>query len=62
MNIPEYIVVSRDTYYDIMEAINLYEKAFNTKVDAESIDYMSDGKNIAHACCNEYSWYRGVFK
>ncbi len=31
-----------------MEAIDLYEKAFNTKVDTESIDYMSDGK-IAHA-------------
>lgn len=32
-----------------MEAIDLYEKAFNTKVDTESIDYMSDGKKIAHA-------------
>ena len=32
-----------------MEAIHLYEKAFNTKVDTESIDYMSDGKKIAHA-------------
>ncbi len=32
-----------------VEAIDLYEKAFNTKVDTESIDYMSDGKNIAHA-------------
>ena len=31
------------------EAIDAYEKAFNTKVDAESIDYMPDGKNIAHA-------------
>lgn len=35
-----------------MEAINLYEKAFNTKVDAESIDYMSDGEKIAHATMN----------
>jgi uncharacterized glyoxalase superfamily protein PhnB len=35
-----------------MEAIDLYEKAFNTKVDAESIDYMSDGKKIAHAAMN----------
>jgi uncharacterized glyoxalase superfamily protein PhnB len=32
-----------------MEAIDLYEKAFNTQVDTESIDYMSDGKKIAHA-------------
>jgi uncharacterized glyoxalase superfamily protein PhnB len=28
---------------------DLYEKAFNTKVDTESIDYMSDGRKIAHA-------------
>ncbi|HBL84661.1 MAG: hypothetical protein A2Y17_11035 [Clostridiales bacterium GWF2_38_85] len=35
-----------------MEAIDLYEKSFNTKVDAESIDYMSDGKKIAHAVMN----------
>ena len=34
---------------DCMEAIDLYEKAFNTKVDPESIDYMLDGKKIAHA-------------
>ena len=27
-----------------MEAIDLYEKAFNTKVDIESIDSMPDGK------------------
>lgn len=32
-----------------IEAIDLYEKAFNTKVDIKSIDYMSDGKKIAHA-------------
>ncbi|WFR57257.1 VOC family protein [Anaerocolumna sp. AGMB13025] len=32
-----------------LEAIDVYEKAFNTKVDTESIDYMSDGKKIAHA-------------
>ena len=32
-----------------MEAINLYEKAFNTKVDAKSLEYMSDGEKIAHA-------------
>jgi PhnB protein len=29
------------------EAIDLYERAFKTKV--ETIDYMSDGKKIAHA-------------
>ncbi len=34
------------------EAIALYEKAFNTTVDVESIDYMSDGKGIAHAAMN----------
>ena len=32
-----------------MEAIDLYEKAFNTKVDTAAIDYMSEGKKIAHA-------------
>jgi uncharacterized glyoxalase superfamily protein PhnB len=32
-----------------MEAIDLYEKAFNTQVDTESIEYMSEGKKIAHA-------------
>lgn len=31
------------------EAIDLYEKAFNTKLEEESIDFMPDGKNIAHA-------------
>ena len=31
------------------QVIELYEKAFNTKVDTESIDYMDDGKRIAHA-------------
>jgi PhnB protein len=31
------------------EAIDLYEKAFNTKVDAESLEYMANGKKIAHA-------------
>jgi PhnB protein len=31
------------------EAIDLYEKAFNTKVEADSIDYASDGIKIAHA-------------
>ena len=31
------------------EAIGLYEKAFCTKVETESIDYMPDGKKIAHA-------------
>ena len=35
---------------DCKEAIGLYEKAFNTKI--ESIDYMSDGKKIAHAVMN----------
>jgi uncharacterized glyoxalase superfamily protein PhnB len=35
-----------------MEAIDLYEKAFNTKVVAESIEYMSEGKKIAHAAMN----------
>jgi PhnB protein len=37
---------------DCMEAIELYEKAFNTKANADSIDYMSDGKKIAHAAMN----------
>jgi PhnB protein len=32
---------------DCKEAIDLYERAFKTKV--ETIDYMSDGKKIAHA-------------
>jgi len=31
------------------KVIELYEKAFNTTVDEESIDYMSDGVKIAHA-------------
>ncbi len=35
---------------DCKEAIGLYEKAFNTKI--ESIDYMSDGEKIAHAAMN----------
>ena len=35
---------------DCKEAIDLYEKAFNTKI--ESIDYMPDGKKIAHAAMN----------
>ena len=34
------------------EVIKLYEKAFNSKVDIGSIDYMSDGKRIAHAAMN----------
>jgi PhnB protein len=34
------------------EAIDLYEKAFSTKVEAESIDYISDSKKIAHAAMN----------
>lgn len=33
------------------DAIELYEKAFNTKVIEDSIDYMEDGK-IAHAAIN----------
>ena len=36
---------------DCKEAIALYVKAFNTKVDTESIDYMPNGK-IAHAAMN----------
>ena len=35
---------------DCKEAIDLYEKAFNTKT--ESIEFMSDGKTIAHATMN----------
>ena len=35
---------------DCKEAIDLYEKAFNTKI--ESIDYMPDGIKIAHAAMN----------
>ena len=31
------------------EVIEVYEKAFCTKVDAASIDYSPDGKRIAHA-------------
>ena len=31
------------------DAIALYERAFATKVDVESIDYMADGVRIAHA-------------
>lgn len=34
------------------EAIDLYGRAFCTKVKAESIDYMPDGKKIAHAAMN----------
>jgi hypothetical protein len=30
------------------EAIALYEKAFNTKADKDSIDYSPDGTKIAH--------------
>lgn len=30
-------------------AIKLYERAFNTKVVSDSIEYMSDGENIAHS-------------
>jgi PhnB protein len=37
---------------DCKEAIDLYEKAFNTTVETETIDYMSDGKRIAHAAMN----------
>jgi len=37
---------------DCKEAIGLYEKAFNTNVETETIDYMSDGKKIAHAAMN----------
>lgn len=35
-----------------MDVIKTYERAFNTKADEESIDYMADGKNIAHAAMN----------
>ena len=34
------------------EAIKLYEQAFNTKADTESIDYTPDGMRIAHAVIN----------
>lgn len=37
-----------------MEIVVLYEKAFNTKVDAESLEYMSDVKKIAHAVMKIY--------
>ena len=35
-----------------VDVIKAYEKAFDTTVDAESIDYMADGKRIAHANMN----------